>query len=283
MLKLAIQKSGRLSEDSFDLLSKCGIKLSSGDRKLLATSANFPIEVLFLRDDDIPQYVEQGVADAGIVGQNVLLEKGKQISVVQALGFAACKMSIAVKKDEAFTDIKWLEGKRIATSYPLILKDYLQQMGINAEIEEIGGSVEVAPGIGLADAIFDIVGTGSTLVINGLKEVHTVLRSEAVLVKSNKITPEAQELLNKLVFRIHSVLQAKDHKYILMNVPNHCIEEISALLPGMKSPTVTPLATEGWSSIQTVITEKDFWDKIHKLKALGAEGILVTPIEKLIA
>lgn len=281
-LKIAIQKSGRLSEKSLQLLEECGIKISNGERKLKAVAQNFPVEILFLRDDDIPQYVEQGVADIGILGENEVWEKGKAVRVIQQLGFAGCRMSLAIPKDESYTDLTYFEGKRIATSYPKILLDYFNRNNINVFIEEISGSVEIATSIGLADAVFDIVSTGSTLLMNGLKEVETVVKSEAVLIANANVTEASQAILNKLLFRIQSVREGKQNKYILLNAPNSAIESICAILPGMKSPTVLPLVNEGWSSLHSVIQEDDYWNRIEQLKDLGAEGILIIPIEKMI-
>lgn len=281
-LKIAIQKSGRLSEKSLQLLEECGIKISNGERKLKAVAQNFPIEILFLRDDDIPQYVEQGVADIGILGENEVWEKGKEVKVIQQLGFAGCRMSLAIPKDEIYTDLSYFEGKRIATSYPKILLDFFNRNNIQVYIEEISGSVEIATSIGLADAVFDIVSTGSTLLMNGLKEVETVTKSEAVLIANPNLTPETQAILNKLLFRIQSVREGKQNKYILLNAPNSAIDNICSLLPGMKSPTILPLVNKNWSSLHSVIQEDDYWEIIEQLKNLGAEGILIIPIEKMI-
>ncbi|MCA4783020.1 ATP phosphoribosyltransferase [Empedobacter stercoris] len=281
-LKIAIQKSGRLSEKSLELLKDCGIKISTSNRKLRTESPNFPIEVLFLRDDDIPQYVEQGVADIGILGENEVWEKDKNVTQIRQLGFANCKMCLAIPKDEEYTDLSFFKNKKIATSYPKILSNFFQKKGINVKIEEIGGSVEIAPSIGLANAIFDIVSTGSTLLTNGLKQVETVVESQAVLVANQNLDEQKKAILNRLLFRIEAVKQSFENKYILLNAPNEKLEEIIALLPGMKSPTVLPLAQEGWSSIHTVIKEDTFWDIIEQLKAFGAEGILVLEIEKMI-
>lgn len=281
-LKIAIQKSGRLSEKSLELLKDCGIKISTSNRKLRTESSNFPIEVLFLRDDDIPQYVEQGVADIGILGENEVWEKDKNINNVRKLGFAGCKLCLAIPKDEIYTDLSYFENKKIATSYPKILGNFFQEKGINVKIEEIGGSVEIAPSIGLANAIFDIVSTGSTLLTNGLKQVETVVESEAILVANKNLDAEKQAILDRLMFRIEAVKQSSENKYILLNAPNDKLEEIIGLLPGMKSPTVLPLAQDGWSSIHTVVKEDTFWDIIEQLKELGAEGILVLEIEKMI-
>lgn len=281
-LKLALQKSGRLSEKSLQLLEESGIKISNGTRKLKAVSSNFPLEILFLRDDDIPQYVEQGVADIGILGLNEVLEQKKQIDTIQKLGFAQCRLSLAIPKEESYRGVHYFEGKKIATSYPEILSNYFKEKNINAQIEKIGGSVEIAPGIGLSDAIFDIISTGSTLLTNGLKEVETVLDSEAVLVSNNELPPEKRDILEKLLFRINAVKEASESKYILLNAPNENLEKIINILPGMKSPTVIPLAESGWSSIHSVIKEDQFWEVIEKLKNEGAQGILVLEIEKMI-
>lgn len=281
-LKIAIQKSGRLSEKSLELLKDCGIKISTSNRKLRTESSNFPIEVLFLRDDDIPQYVEQGVADIGILGENEVWEKDKDINNVRKLGFAGCKLCLAIPKDEVYTDLSYFENKKIATSYPKVLGKFFREKGINVKIEEIGGSVEIAPSIGLANAIFDIVSTGSTLLTNGLKQVETVVESEAILVANKNLDTEKQAILDRLMFRIEAVKQSSENKYILLNAPNDKLEEIIGLLPGMKSPTVLPLAQDGWSSIHTVVKEDTFWDIIEQLKELGAEGILVLEIEKMI-
>lgn len=281
-LKLAIQKNGRLSEKSLKLLEECGIKISNGTRKLKAVSSNFPLEILFLRDDDIPQYVEQGVADIGIIGLNEVLEQRKIIELVQKLGFAQCRLSLAIPKEETYNGIQYFENKKVATSYPEILSSYFQEKNINVQIEKIGGSVEIAPGIGLSDAIFDIISSGSTLLTNGLKEVETVLESEAVLISSENLSNENQEILKKLLFRINAVKEASESKYILLNAPNENLEKIINLLPGMKSPTVLPLAESGWSSIHSVIKEDKFWEVIENLKKEGAQGILVLEIEKMI-
>lgn len=281
-LKLAIQKNGRLSEKSLKLLEECGIKISNGTRKLKAVSSNFPLEILFLRDDDIPQYVEQGVADIGIIGLNEVLEQRKIIELVQKLGFAQCRLSLAIPKEETYNGIQYFQNKKVATSYPEILSSYFQENNINVQIEKIGGSVEIAPGIGLSDGIFDIISTGSTLLTNGLKEVETVLESEAVLISSENLSNENQEILKKLLFRINAVKEASESKYILLNAPNENLEKIINLLPGMKSPTVLPLAESGWSSIHSVIKEDKFWEVIENLKKEGAQGILVLEIEKMI-
>ena len=280
-LRLAIQKSGRLSEDSIKLLKDCGIDLRNVKDRLRTEAENFPIEIFFLRDDDIPEYVSDGVADIGIVGENVLYEKNKTVSVVEKLGFGKCRLSIAISKTDEYSDT-YLQGKRIATSYPVLTKKFLQEKNIIAELHEISGSVEIAPGIGLADAVCDLVSSGSTLFMNGLKEVETILKSEAVLIKNESLSSKQQQILDKLLFRIQSVKKAKNNKYILLNAPNNKLKEIVNLLPGMKSPTVLPLAEEGWSSVHSVLNENEFWDIIEQLKANGAEGILVVPIEKMI-
>ncbi len=281
-LKLAIQKSGRLHEDSIRMLKECGIDIENGVNKLKAEATNFPLELFFLRDDDIPQYVEDGVADIGFVGENVVYEKAKKVEVSYKLGFGKCRLSFAVNKNETFTGPSYLSGKKIATSYPVLVQQYLNEHKIQAEIHEISGSVEIAPGIGLADVICDLVSSGSTLFMNGLKEADTILNSQAVLIKRLGLNEEAAAILNKLLFRVESVKKAKKNKYVLLNAPNENLEKIVSLLPGMKSPTVVALATPGWSSVHSVIAESDFWDIIEKLKQAGAEGILVVPIEKMI-
>jgi len=281
-LKLAIQKSGRLHEDSIRMLKECGIDIENGVNKLKAEATNFPLELFFLRDDDIPQYVEDGVADIGFVGENVVYEKAKKVEVSYKLGFGKCRLSFAVNKNETFTGPSYLSGKKIATSYPVLVQQYLNEHKIQAEIHEISGSVEIAPGIGLADVICDLVSSGSTLFMNGLKEADTILNSQAVLIKRMGLNEEATAILNKLLFRMESVKKAKKNKYVLLNAPNENLEKIVSLLPGMKSPTVVALATPGWSSVHSVIAESDFWDIIEKLKQAGAEGILVVPIEKMI-
>ncbi len=282
MLKIAVQKSGRLYEDSIRLLKECGIELNNGNKQLKAAAFNFPIEVFFLRDDDIPQYVYDGVADIGIVGENVLLEKEKDIDLVYRLGFGKCRLSIAIPKSMQYQSSSDLNGLKIATTYSNILHNYLAKNEINAEIHEISGSVEIAPGIGLADAICDLVSSGSTLFTNGLKEVEVILQSEAVLTANKKLSVENKAILDKLLLRINAVKTAKNNKYILLNAPNDQLKNISRLLPGIKSPTIVPLAEEGWSSVQSVVNENDFWDVIEKLKSFGAEGIIVLPIEKMI-
>jgi len=282
VLKLAVQKSGRLHDDSMKLLKECGIDISNGVNKLKSEASNFPLEVFFLRDDDIPQYVEDAVADIGFVGENVVYEKNKNVHVEHKLGFGKCRLSIAVNKNETYNGVSYLQDKRIATSYPLILNDYLQKNNINAEIHEISGSVEIAPGIGLAHAICDLVSSGSTLFMNGLKEAETILQSQAVLIRNKDLDAPRQAILNKLLFRIEAVRKAKNNKYILLNAPEEKLDEIIGLLPGMKSPTVTPLAEKGWHSVHSVLSEDTFWDIIEKLKDAGAQGILVIPIEKMI-
>ena len=281
-LKLAIQKSGRLNEDSMRLLKECGIDIGNGVNKLKADATNFPLELFFLRDDDIPQYVEDGVADIGFVGENVVYEKAKKVEVTYELGFGKCRLSFAVRKNEEFTGPQFLAGKKIATSYPVLVQKYLDENKVQAEIHEISGSVEIAPGIGLADVVCDLVSSGSTLFMNGLKEADTILKSQAVLIKHKNFSAEQQQILDRLLFRIESVKKAKKNKYVLLNAPNDQLEKIISLLPGMKSPTVLPLATPGWSSVHSVIQESDFWDMIEQLKNAGAEGILVIPIEKMI-
>lgn len=282
MLRIAIQSKGRLFEETMELLGEAGIKLNNKKRTLLVPATGFNVEILFLRDDDIPQAVATGVADVGIVGENEYVEKHEDATVVKRLGFSKCRLSLAIPKDEAYNDLKWFEGKKIATSYPYILENFLAENSIDSEIHVISGSVEIAPSIGLADAIFDIVSSGSTLVSNRLKEVSVVMDSEALLISNKKLTDDKIQILDELIFRINSVQKAEGKKYILLNAPNDKLNEIIKLLPGMKSPTVLPLAETGWSSIHSVIAEKEFWVIIGKLKALGAEGILVIPIEKMI-
>ena len=282
LLRIAVQAKGRLFEETMALLEESDIKLSTTKRTLLVQSSNFPVEVLFLRDDDIPQSVATGVADLGIVGENEFVEKGDDAEVIKRLGFSKCRLSLAMPKDVDYPGVEWFNGKKIATSYPVILENYMKTKGVNAEVHVITGSVEVAPGIGLADAIFDIVSSGSTLVSNRLKEVEVVMKSEALLIGNKNMCDEKKEILNELLFRMNAVKTAEDKKYVLMNAPKDKLEEIVAVLPGMKSPTVMPLAQEGWCSVHTVLDEKRFWEIIGKLKALGAEGILVLPIEKMI-
>jgi ATP phosphoribosyltransferase len=281
-LRIAIQKSGRLYEDSVQLLKECGIDLRNVKDRLRTESDNFPLEVFFLRDDDIPQYVEDGVADIGIVGENVLYEKNKKAAIVEKLGFGKCRLSVAIPRIQQYEGVQSLQGKRIATSYPHLVNEFLAKNNIKAEIHEISGSVEIAPGIGLADVVADLVSSGSTLLMNGLKEVEVLLQSQAVLIRNNALNAEQQKLVEKLVFRIRAVKKAKHNKYILLNAPNDKVQEIISLLPGMKSPTVLPLAEAGWSSVHSVLSEDTFWDIIEQLKAAGAQGILVVPIEKMI-
>ena len=282
MLRIAVHAKGRLSDETMSFLGESDIKLSAMKRSLLVQSSNFPLEVLFLRDDDIPQSVATGVADIGIVGENEFVEKNEDAEIIKRLGFSKCRLSLAMPKDIEYPGVKWFHGKKIATSYPGILSGFLKENGVNAEIHVITGSVEVAPGIGLADAIFDIVSSGSTLVSNRLKEVEVVMKSEALLIGNRNLSEEKQEILRELLFRMDAVKTAEDKKYVLMNAPKEKLEEIVSVLPGMKSPTVMPLAQEGWCSVHTVLDEKCFWEIIGKLKALGAEGILVLPIEKMI-
>ena len=281
-LKIAIQKSGRLNEDSLNILKEAGISVSNGLNQLKSTASNFPLEILFLRNSDIPQYLIDGVVYIAIIGENLLVEKGGDIAVLEKLDFSKCKVSLAVPKSFEYNSIKDLEGKKIATSYPNTLNKYLDQFGISAELHEISGSVEIAPNIGLADAICDIVSSGSTLFQNNLKEVEVLFRSEAVIAVSPVITKEKQGILDKLQFRIKSVLKARTSNYVLLNAPNDKIDEIVKILPGMRSPTVLPLAAAGWSSIHTVIEKQKFWELIDELKSVGAEGILVIPIEKMV-
>jgi ATP phosphoribosyltransferase len=282
MLRIAVQAKGRLFEETMALLEESDIKLSSSKRTLLVQSTNFPVEVLFLRDDDIPQSVATGVADIGIVGENEYVEKEEDAVIIKRLGFSKCRLSLAIPKDIDYPGLQWFNNKKIATSYPVILKKHMQANGIKAEVHVITGSVEVAPGIGLADAIFDIVSSGSTLVSNRLKEVEVIMKSEALLIANKELSKEKKEVLNELLFRMDAVKTAEDKKYVLMNAPKEKLNEIIDVLPGMKSPTVMPLAQEGWCSVHTVLDEKRFWEIIGKLKALGAEGILVLPIEKMI-
>lgn len=281
-LKIAVQKSGRLLDDSLKLLKECGVRVDNGKDQLKAQAHNFPIDVLYLRNSDIPQYVQDGVADIGIFGENTFIEKGKDLKKVLALGFSKCRLSIAVPKNTDYSGPEYLTGKRIATSYPNSLRLFLKKNNLNADIHEISGSVEIAPNIGLADAICDLVSTGSTLFKNGLEEKDIILKSEACIFASRKMTAETQAIFEKLLFRIKSVLAARNNKYLLMNAPEESIEKIIEILPGMKSPTVMPLATPGWSSIHTVISEDRFWEIIDQLKTNGAQGILVVPIEKMI-
>jgi ATP phosphoribosyltransferase len=281
-LKIALQKSGRLSEDSMNLLKKCGIRFTNGLGKLRAETENFPLEIFFLRDDDIPEYVSDGVADIGIVGENVLAETGKAVVSIERLSFGKCRLSLAVPKNFDYGSIKDFEGKRIATSYPNILSRFLEENGVAAEIHKIRGSVEIAPSIGLADAVCDLVSSGSTLFTNGLREVETVMNSEAILVARPALDADLQTILDKLLFRLKAVKAAKQNKYILLNAPNEKLIEITNLIPGMKSPTVMPLAQSGWSSVHSVINENDFWEIVENLKRAGAEGILVLSIDQMI-
>ena len=282
MLRIAVQAKGRLFEETMALLEESDIKLSTTKRTLLVQSSNFPVEVLFLRDDDIPQSVATGVADLGIVGENEFVERQEDAEIIKRLGFSKCRLSLAIPKDVDYPGLSWVNGKKIATSYPGILDAFMKSNGVKAEVHVITGSVEVAPGIGLADAIFDIVSSGSTLVSNRLKEVEVVMRSEALLIGNKNMSKEKKEILDELLFRMDAVKTAEDKKYVLMNAPKDKLEDIIAVLPGMKSPTVMPLAQDGWCSVHTVLDEKRFWEIIGKLKALGAEGILVLPIEKMI-
>ncbi|MEG1587044.1 MAG: ATP phosphoribosyltransferase [Bacteroidales bacterium] len=281
-LLIAVQSKGRLYDDTMELLKEAGIKLSSGKRTLLIPARNFPLEVLFLRDDDIPESVASGIADVGIVGLNEFSEKKKYAEVIRPLGFSKCRLSLAIPKDADYHGLQWFNNKKIATSYPIILRDFLERNDLNADVHVITGSVEIAPGIGLADAIFDIVSSGSTLISNRLKEVEIVMDSEAVLIANPELGADKKEILEELLFRINAVQEAEDKKYVLMNVPNESLDEVLALLPGMKSPTVMPLANQGWHSVHTVLSEKQLWEIIGKLKAAGAEGILALNIEKMI-
>lgn len=281
-LRIAIQKSGRLQEGSLQLLKESGLSFNGKDQ-LKTQVRNFPVELLFLRDDDIPQYVEDQVADIGIVGENVFVEKQKKAEIIKRLDFAKCRLALAIPKAENYTGLSWFEGKNIATSYPVIVKKFLQAKNIKAGIHEISGSVEIAPGIGLADGICDIVSTGSTLLSNGLKEVEIVMQSEAVIISGPSLSDAKMQIVDKLLFRIEAVQNAKNNKYILLNCPNDSIEKITSVIPGMKSPTIMPLSREGWSSLHSVVNENDFWEKIDQLKSFGAQGILVIPIEKMIA
>jgi ATP phosphoribosyltransferase len=282
VLKIAVQKSGRLSEDSLSLVKECGIKFYNGTGKLISASTNFPVEFLFLRDDDIPGYVADGVADLGIVGENEMVEKAKDVAVLKKLGFSKCRLSLAIPRGVAYEDVSYFHGKSIATSYPRILQDYLESHGIRADIHEISGSVEIAPSIGLADGICDIVSSGSTLMMNGLKEVEEIFKSEAVLIANKSLSAEKLSIVDRLLFRINAVQKGKSNKYVLLNAPNHALEKIIALIPGMRSPTILPLAQPGWSSVHSVLSEDQFWENIEELRAAGAEGILVVPIEKMV-
>jgi ATP phosphoribosyltransferase len=281
-IRIAIQKSGRLSEKSLNLLKEAGISLNNGSRKLRSVAQSFPLEVIYLRDDDIPQYVEDGVADIGIVGENEFAEKQCQVDLIERLGYSRCRLSLAIPKSDSYAGLEDLEGKRIATSYPVILKNYMDEHGVSADVHMLSGSVELAPSIGVADAIFDIVSSGSTLISNGLKEVEVIMKSEAVIIANRNLDEGVTAILNDLVFRIRSVLAASNNKYILLNAPNDNLQKIIDVIPGMKSPTVMPLAEEGWSSVHSVLNEKTFWGVIDSLRELGAQGILVIPIEKMI-
>jgi ATP phosphoribosyltransferase len=282
MLRIAVQSKGRLYEDTMNLLSEADIKVSASKRTLLVSAQNFPLEVLYLRDDDIPQSVASGVADLGVVGENEFVERGAEAEVISRLGFSKCRLSLAIPKDIDYQGLSYFEGKKIATSYPVILKKFLSEKGINAEIHVITGSVEISPGIGLADAIFDIVSSGSTLVSNNLREVEVVMQSEALLIGYQQMGQEKRDLLQQMLFRFEAVRQAEDKKYVRMNAPKARLQEIISVLPGLKSPTIIPLADDEWCSVHTVLDEKRFWEIIGKLKEMGAQGILVTPIEKMI-
>jgi len=282
MLRIAVQSKGRLYEDTMNLLKETGIKINNARRTLLVQSSNFPIEVLYMRDDDIPECVASGVADIGIVGENEFVERGVDANIVKRLGFSKCRISLAIPEAIDYPGLKWFDGKKIATSYPVILKNFAKENGINIDVHVIQGSVEIAPGIGLSDGIFDIVSSGSTLVSNKLREVEVVMKSEALLIGNKELTPEKQAILEDFLFRIQSVLIADDKKYVLMNCPTDKVKEICSILPGIKSPTILPLATEGWTSVHAVIDQKHFWQIVGNLKAAGAEGILVLPIEKMI-
>lgn len=281
-LKVALQKNGKLSEKSLQLLQDCGITFPNGGSKLITEATNFPVEILFLRDDDIPKYVENNIADVGIIGENIFFETQNQIKVIEKLGFSQCRLSLAIPKDVNYPGLSYFQHKKIATSYPNILHRFFEKNGIQASVEIITGSVEIAPGIGLADGICDIVSSGSTLFSNGLKEVEKILSSEAVFVANTRLNQEKNKILDKLLFRIRATIHAKGNKYILLNAPDQALEKIFTILPGMKSPTVLPLAQKGWSSVHSVINEDSFWDIIDALKHAGAEGILVIPIEKMI-
>ncbi|SBV94878.1 ATP phosphoribosyltransferase [uncultured Dysgonomonas sp.] len=282
VLRIAVQSKGRLFEETMELLQEAGVKLNNIKRTLLVPAKGFPVEILFLRDDDIPQAVATGVADIGVVGENEYVEKNEDAEVIKRLGFSKCRLSLAIPKDENYEGVKWFEGKKIATSYPFILNKYMKERGINSDIHIITGSVEISPSIGLSDAIFDIVSSGGTLVSNRLKEVEVVMQSEALLIATKNLSQEKKDILDELIFRIEAVQTATDKKYVLLNAPEDKLEEIIDILPGMRSPTVTPLATKGWCSVQSVVEDKRFWEVISKLKSLGAEGILVLPIEKMI-
>jgi len=281
-LKIAIQKKGRLSENSHKLLQECGIKFSNGNDVLKTSASNFPVDILFLRDDDIPQYVEQQVADIGILGENMVFEKNREVEILDQLGFAHCRLSLAIPKEESYTGPGWFMNKKIATSYTRLLTSYLLENNLTATTEEISGSVEIAPGIGLADAVCDIVSSGSTLMTNGLKEVEVLLKSQAVIIASRNLDKEKRQILEKLLFRIRAVRNARENKYILLNAPLDSLHEICKILPGMKSPTILPLEEKGWCSIHSVVKEDEFWERIDQLRNAGAQGILVIPIEKMI-
>lgn len=282
MLRIAVQSKGRLYDETMEMLSEAGIKLSAVKRSLLVPSRNFPVEILYLRDDDIPDAVATGTTDVGIVGYNEVLEKQRDVKVLKRLGFSRCRLSLAVPNKENYTGLEWFNGKKVATSYPVILRRFFEEKGINADLHEISGSVEIAPNIGLANAIFDIVSSGSTLVSNNLTEVERVIESEAVLIGGKPLSTEKQDVLDELIFRIEAVKAAADKKYVLMNVPRRQLDEVIAILPGIKSPTVLPLADSEWCSVHTVVEEKRFWEIINRLKAAGAEGILVLDIKKMV-
>lgn len=281
-LKIAIQKKGRLSENSHKLLQECGIKFSNGTDVLRTSASNFPVDILFLRDDDIPQYVEQQVADIGILGENIVFEKNRDVEILEQLGFAQCRLSLAIPKEESYTGPGWFMNKKVATSYPRLLNKYLEENNLTASTEEISGSVEIAPGIGLAEAVCDIVSSGSTLMTNGLKEVEVLLKSQAVIIANRNLDQDKKNILEKLLFRIRSVRNARENKYILLNSPLESLHEICKILPGMKSPTILPLEEKGWCSIHSVVKEDEFWERIDQLRNAGAQGILVIPIEKMI-
>lgn len=281
-LRIAVQKSGRLYDDSVKILKECGIELQNGMNKLLNEAINFPMQILFLRDDDIPQYVEDAVADIGIVGENIIYETNKNVKLVEKLGFGKCRLSVAIPRSENYTGANFLQKKRIATTYPYLVQKFLDRNNIDAEIHEISGSVEITPGVGLADAICDLVSSGSTLFSNGLKETEVILNSEAALISNKNLSAEKQVLLKKLLFRLQAVKKAKKYKYILLNAPDNKLDVICSLIPGMKSPTILPLGIEGWSSLHSVVHEDDFWNIIEGLKENGAEGILIAPIEKMV-
>lgn len=281
-LKIAIQKKGRLSENSHRLLQECGIKFSNGADVLKTSASNFPVDILFLRDDDIPQYVEQQVADIGILGENMVFEKNREVEILDQLGFAHCRLSLAIPKEESYSGPDWFMNKKIATSYPRLLNRYLSENNLTATTEEISGSVEIAPGIGLAEAVCDIVSSGSTLMTNGLKEVEVILKSQAVVIANRDLNREKRKILEKLLFRIRAVRNARENKYILLNAPLESLHEICKILPGMKSPTILPLEEKGWCSIHSVVKEDEFWERIDQLRNAGAQGILVIPIEKMI-